>query len=645
MKKQIILCTIILILCAFMVSAKTYHIPLLTIGEVGDETFGGTADAYLEVKYGSGRIFLDSFPLTKLDTQISTRYANEIACDYLNIDCSHYDFFYTIRADSTIVGGPSASASLTVLTIAALKNLELRNDTIMTGTINSGGSIGPVGGIVQKVMAAEQKGYKRVLIPVFAFNLENATNATNETNATSSYNATDNTGSNNITNNITNATNNTNQASGKSSLAEANLSNLSIQIIRVNNIEEALSYFTNTPIKQTDGEIIVPEAYISTMRKISEALCDRAITLNQKINLVDKGDVNKSKELLVNINKTVAAQDYYSAASYCFTLGVLVRKANLKGIEQNSPAQIRKLYDATKLAVKYFDKKIDDKNLTTLSELETYIIVKERLMEAGQSLEDATANMSASVSGVSTDDLAYAVERYYSGVYWSEFFNVKGREINLDEKYLEDACNKKLSEAEERMDYAGLYVPLEMQDAKQTIDEAYAFAVQKNYKMCLFKASFAKAESNLLLSTIAITKSEADKLAQEKISATKKLIVKEQGRGFFPIMGYSYYEYSSSLKENQDLLSAIIFSEYSLELSNMEIYFPKKSFSLFNLSLPTLPAIDYSLALFIASALLLGLALGIIIGVRIRIRRKRNDIPKNDARQKKRAQQKTKKRK
>src|SRR4030043_1390861 len=137
MKKQVLLLTFMLLLSLFLASAKTYHMTLLTIGEMGDETFGGTADAFLEVKPGSGRIFLDSFPLTKLDTQISTRYANEIACDYLNMDCSDYDFFYTIRAGSTIVGGPSASASLTILTIAALKNLGLRNDTVMTGTINS----------------------------------------------------------------------------------------------------------------------------------------------------------------------------------------------------------------------------------------------------------------------------------------------------------------------------------------------------------------------------------------------------------------------------------------------------------------------------------------------------------------------------
>ena len=164
-----------LIICAGLASAKTYHITLLTVGEGGTaDGIGGTADAYLDIRPGSGRIFLDSFPLTKLDTQISTRYAKEIACDYLDMDCSGKDFFYTIRSGSTIVGGPSASASLTVLTIAALKNLKLDNTTVMTGTINSGGSIGPVGGIPKKALAAQNAGFKRVLVPLFSINMDSA---------------------------------------------------------------------------------------------------------------------------------------------------------------------------------------------------------------------------------------------------------------------------------------------------------------------------------------------------------------------------------------------------------------------------------------------------------------------------------------
>nr|MCK4929650.1 hypothetical protein [Nanoarchaeota archaeon] len=597
--KKVLLFILLLILLLYLnlASAKTYHMTLLTIGEADGEIFGGTADAFLEIKHGTSRIFLDSFPLTKIDTQISTRYANELACDYLDMDCSGYDFFYTIRAGSTIVGGPSASGPLTVLTIAALKNLELKKDTVMTGTINSGGSIGPVGGILKKAFAAEKAGFKRVLIPMFSFNIGETTSL----NETADINATNKT--------------KINKTKKELSIEEANLS---IEVVKVSNIEEALAYFTDTPFKQKDEEIKVPEDYTATMKSVAMSLCNRSLELNKRIKLDDEKDINTSKDYLNNIDKGFEEQDYYSAASYCFTLSVLLRKANLRELEKKDSSRIKSLYTVTKKAVDEFNKNLENINLSTLSELETYIIVKERLLEAEESLLNIANN-------ISVDELAYAIERYYSGVYWSNFFRIKGERVKLDKEYLEEACYKKLSEAEERINYASLYVPLSLQNSRNTIRQAYAFAIKEDYKMCLFKASFAKAESNLLLSSISIDKDQVEELAEEKLRAAKKVIVKEQSRDIFPIMGYSYYEYASSLKENGDAVSSLIFAEYALELGNIEIYFPKKGFKL--------PRINYSLVLFFASAFILGVAIGIIITARV-VRRKKRKIRKKKHRKK-----------
>ena len=594
MKKQAFLLVLMALLSLVLVSAKSYHMTLLTVGEMGNETFGGTADAYLQVKYGTGRIFLDSFPLTKIDTQISTRYANEIACDYLDMDCSHYDFFYTIRADSAIVGGPSASGSLTILTIAALKNLHLRNDTVMTGTINSGGSIGPVGGIVKKSTAAQKAGFERVLIPILSFNIEEMNKT--RINLSLSYN--------NITNDTIINISRVNVTDKEPTLEEANLS---IEVIKVSNVEEALAYFTDAAMKQADGNISIPSDYTDIMKNVSKSLCSRALDLSKRIKLADESDINKSDMFMANINKTLETQEYYSSASYCFSFGVLLRKAYLKELNNESPEKIDEIYEVTKKAVEDFDKSLESINLTTLQGLETYIIVKERLLEAEESLTIGKEN-------ISSDELAYAIERYYSGVYWSNFFNMKGAKIQLNKEYLKQACYKKLSEADERINYAGIYIPIELQSAKETINQAYAFAAKENYKMCLFKASFAKAESNLLLSSISIGSEHVDELANEKLKAVKKLIIKEESRGFFPIMGYSYYEYANSLNENGDAFSSLIFSEYALELGNIEIYFPKKGFDI-----PWIQSISsYAyLGVFFVSVLILGIVIGIVISHKI----------------------------
>ena len=143
---------IFLLLIIPLVSAKSGEISLLSIvGE--DEIKGGIANLYLEIRPGNGGIYIDSFPLTKLDTQITTRFSNQIACNFLEVDCSKYDFFYTIRAAASIVGGPSAGAPTTILTIAVLDGLKLDEAVVITGTINSGGLIGPVGGVNEKIIA------------------------------------------------------------------------------------------------------------------------------------------------------------------------------------------------------------------------------------------------------------------------------------------------------------------------------------------------------------------------------------------------------------------------------------------------------------------------------------------------------------
>jgi hypothetical protein len=53
-----------------------------------------------------------------------------------------------------------------------------------------------------------------------------------------------------------------------------------------------------------------------------------------------------------------------------------------------------------------------------------------------------------------------------------------------------------------------------------------------------------------------------------------RIQINKQGEEF-PIIGYSYYNYASSLKETRPDLS-IVFSEYASEFSNLDMYFPRE---------------------------------------------------------------------
>ncbi len=64
------------------------------------------------------------------------------------------------------IDGPSAGALKTVAIMSLIRGDSLQQDITMTGTINPDGTVGPVGGIPEKIQGAIKAGYKRILIPV-----------------------------------------------------------------------------------------------------------------------------------------------------------------------------------------------------------------------------------------------------------------------------------------------------------------------------------------------------------------------------------------------------------------------------------------------------------------------------------------------
>ncbi|MEK6920701.1 MAG: S16 family serine protease, partial [Nanoarchaeota archaeon] len=167
MQRKLYFISLIILFSLFSIipttAQKIGHITLLAVSEATQ--IGSTADLYLRVQEGSGGVYIDTFPLTKLDTQLSTRFAQQIACDFVEEECAEKDFFYTIRSDATIIGGPSAGAALATLTVAMLDDHIINESVAITGTINVGGLIGPVGSLVGKIDAAKASGMTKVLIP------------------------------------------------------------------------------------------------------------------------------------------------------------------------------------------------------------------------------------------------------------------------------------------------------------------------------------------------------------------------------------------------------------------------------------------------------------------------------------------------
>jgi uncharacterized protein len=120
----------------------------------------------VEVRPGNGKTLTNIEKLLFwIDTQFSIQTARDVAQNITNMDTKDYDLIYSLKTNATLIGGPSAGASLTVATVAALENKTLRSDVMMTGSVNPDGTVGQVGGILEKAKAAKELGAEIFLVP------------------------------------------------------------------------------------------------------------------------------------------------------------------------------------------------------------------------------------------------------------------------------------------------------------------------------------------------------------------------------------------------------------------------------------------------------------------------------------------------
>ena len=83
----------------------------------------------------------------------------------INVDFEKIDLHMHVPAGAVSKDGPSAGVAMTTALVSLLTGRRVRGDVAMTGEITLRGSVLPVGGIKEKVLAAHRAGIKRVLLP------------------------------------------------------------------------------------------------------------------------------------------------------------------------------------------------------------------------------------------------------------------------------------------------------------------------------------------------------------------------------------------------------------------------------------------------------------------------------------------------
>ncbi|MCD6547795.1 MAG: hypothetical protein J7K22_04560 [Nanoarchaeota archaeon] len=504
---------------------------------------GVVANLTVEVKPGSGRVFVETKPLTEIDTQASARLAKEVACNILEYNCSNLDFFYIIHSDYQMVGGPSAGAAMTAATMAALQGINLKKDVLITGTINPGGSIGPVGGIIEKTQAAYIAGAKVLLIP-----------------------------KGELDENI-------------KSLAK---SKWDIDVIDVGDITDAYKYLTGYQIvrKNITNSEIASKTYTEIMKKLSNELLNQAQELYEKaegnFNVSIASDsikselkeyLNLAKQEINNAEDSFSKKEYYSASSFSvrsminsqYVIYVLTYEES-----EEKENELNKILGNVTLDISTFESLfLRNRKIDNLNDIEVYAVVIDRIKEAEDILKEA---YNAKIENDTYKTLylaAFAKVRENTAYSWLTLVNYfKGDMIlSFNPQNVKSIAQERIEQAQTSIVYAQTVVNNSVvEQAKEHLKKAITAYNSENYVFALFEASKARATANLAMEIRALTNETIEEKLNDLEYDAKLYIKKAEEKGLLPILALSYLEFGKTLRQKDPLQSMVFFS-YSRQMA------------------------------------------------------------------------------
>ncbi|MBN1861001.1 MAG: hypothetical protein JW840_06030 [Candidatus Thermoplasmatota archaeon] len=520
---------------------------------------------------GSGRVFVDTLPLTDVDMQGSARLAVKVASALVSTDTRPHldpqtcDFFFVVRTTSPMIGGPSAGAIMTVAVIALLQNWTLDNNTVMTGMINPDGSIGPIGGIPYKIDAAYSVGATRFLIPKGQMTYTEMVTEYQNINGIIWQNTFP------VTRNV----------------SEYAQSNYGMEVFEVEDINDALMFFTGWtfPVKESPDKI-TNDDYISAMQPLATNLLNDArrayqnasdlfntTTIPNRYPTYYRNQVtdflNTASDRLLESSHWYNQEVYYTSTSKSFQSLIdsqFVSYACEYFTTENQGEYVQILMNQT---VQLFNNRsvlARNAPINGMVTLQCVGAAQQRINEAASYLSEANLSFQSSDYLTALYKIAYAQKRIDSVEWWlniSKPFHDSG-EVNtsvintLAEEYLDDA--------QQAIVYSEIIVSEMGQtssyltDAKALLETARRENEEGYSAAALFGAFESLVKANLALELVDGVTDEKVERAREQASAS---ITEIRNIGIEPVLAVSYYEYGQSLANESSLNTAIIYYKYA----------------------------------------------------------------------------------
>ncbi|MBN1923509.1 MAG: hypothetical protein JW791_01980 [Nanoarchaeota archaeon] len=531
---------VFLVLTCFSIAYSADSI-IIGVRQVGEEFEGVIATLNVEVMEGSNHVYMDTLPLTEIDTQASARLAREVACETMSVDCSDKDFFYTVRGEFPMIGGPSAGAAMTVLSMAELSGAIINSNVAMTGTVNPDGSVGNIGGLLEKAVAASKYGITTFLVPqgqlaeVSDYEFENG-----------------------------------------------------MRVFEVSTVREAYGYFTNNFFEELD-DVIYFDEFNDFMKPLSDYLMNYSNTLFNDLNsFYEISSLTPEDSAIIDIliNNTLNQRvetlelynnnSYYSAASYAVTSSInsLYTTYLINYFEKNDTAYLNELLYFLNQSLNDFEETINQPfTLNHINDLEAVNIAVDRFFEAKQLYNEAVEYYKQDDIFSAFYDVAFTYVRLETSRSWLTLKEAFTDELHVEfnQELLKELALSRIENANTMITYAesvdySTYSVI----ATNHLDTSRQAYNEGNYIYSLFESLRALSNANLAMQLRGITLEQVSGRIELSKKQARQNINLVQSNDLMPIMALSYYEYSETFEEDSPAQS-LTFLEYSKQFSLLSI--------------------------------------------------------------------------
>jgi len=523
---------------------------------------------------GSGRVFVDTLPLAQIDMQGSARLAVKVAASIVksdgscSIDPDSYDYFFVIRTESPIIGGPSAGGIMTAAVVSLIERWTMDENTVMTGMINPDGSIGPVGGIVKKIDAAASVGADRFLI------LEGQDTYTETVYETVRTQWGIQTIAQQVTRNV----------------SDYAMNNYGIEVAEVLDINDVLLYYTGNIIEsETSSNNISTEQYLDSMKPLAATLLSKAnSTLQNATEAFDSTTIPNRFPTYYRNRVT----DYLNAADDAFTSSKNWFDDGLYYTSTSKSFQSLINANFVKLACDYFSSENPDEYIQSILKdvqefyknqsgiaknssvsgaisLQCVGAAQKRATEAGEYLASAQSAINQDEAFTALYQIAFANQRTESIGWWlglSSYFIDSG---NFSDDQLESISNDYIQDAQQSITYSGVILD-EIGTSSSLLTEAESMLASAEidydneyYAAALFEALEALSKANLALELVDVTSQDKIEQRIERANESANIGISEsRAKGIEPLLAVSYYEYAESLID-ENVENALYYYKYA----------------------------------------------------------------------------------